>query len=653
MLNLARSLVLSLCLVAVCRAQSDLTQLNLQDLGKIEVTSASRKSESLAAAPAAIYVLTAEAIRQGGFRNLPDALRMVPGLYVAQTDAHIWQISARGFSDLNNNKMLVLVDGRSVYTPLYGGVYWDTLDIPLENIDRVEIIRGPGGTLWGANAVNGVINIVTKEAANAEGTLVSASVDKDEGYTTTVRYGGNIGTNAGYYVYGRTTYWEPYKSPTGARGANRMLLPQAGLRLDWNVGAKDSLSLEGGAYDGRMSSIDYISPIPVNALIKGNNALARWKHTFSSRSSSETTFYCDWYSRYGFPGESRNTCDLEVQHDYEINGRNSIIWGGTFNTTGDEVSQEGPWIPRLRRRSDVESGFVQYGFTVIPDRLRLVGGSKIEHNGYTGGEYQPQIRAVWTPLKSHSIWTSCSRAIRVPSRGESDLNLHLYIPNAGPGGMPVLFDVRGNTNLESERLRAYEVGYRFESKSFTADLATYYNDFANRLIQQQTISLSQAGLVMDYHYVNKGTAQSHGAELAAQWRPFSRWALSGAVTETRGSPDALEASPKHLFNIQSHFIATSRLTVETAMYRYSAVPLGRLVDYPTVPLQSVSSFDRLDFGGDWHLRPEWSIGVWGRNLQSPRHLETRNTIFGNFAGEVPRSVEFRLMWQHGEGSGKK
>ena len=200
-------LLLPVFLAVPCLAQSDLSELNLEQLAEIKVTSASKKSENLSTAPAAIYVLTGEAILNGGFRNLPDALRTVPGLYVAQTDAHIWQISARGFSDLYNNKMLVLVDGRSVYTPLYGGVYWDALDIPVDNIARVEIIRGPGGTLWGANAVNGVINIVTKQASDAQGTLVSATIDKDEGYTTTVRHGGMLGSKLGYYAYGRAIHY--------------------------------------------------------------------------------------------------------------------------------------------------------------------------------------------------------------------------------------------------------------------------------------------------------------------------------------------------------------------------------------------------------------------------------------------------------------
>lgn len=375
---------------------------------------------------------------------------------------------------------------------------------------------------------------------------------------------------------------------------------------------------------------------------------------FSPRSSSETFAYCDWYSRYSFPGESRNTCNVEVEHDFEIGPRHSLVWGGAFNTTGDDLAQDSFMFTRLRRRSDVESGFLQYSIMAVPGHLRLIGGTKLEHNDYTGLEYQPQVRAVWTPLKSHSFWTSVSRAIRVPSRGESDVSALIVVPQAGPGGLPVFFEIAGNNDLESEHLRAYEAGYRFAHTSFTLDFAAYYNDYSNRIVQQQTIALQPSGLTMDYHYVNSGGAQSHGAELSAQWRPIHRWTLTGGVTETRGSSDALQATPKHLFTLQSHFNVTPNVNLDTALYHHGAVPLRRLAEYPTVPLQSVASFDRLDFGGSWRLLPEWSVGVWGRDLQSPRHVETRNTIFGNVAGEVPRSVEFRLMWQHGgETPGKK
>jgi iron complex outermembrane recepter protein len=651
---LARLLLLVFFVAGPCFAQSDLSELNLEQLAEVKVTSASKKSESLSTAPAAIYVLTGDAILNGGFRNLPEALRTVPGLYVAQTDAHIWQISARGFSDLYNNKMLVLVDGRSVYTPLYGGVYWDALDIPVENIERVEIIRGPGGALWGANAVNGVINIVTKTAADAQGTVISATIDKDEGYTTTVRQGGMMGSKLGYYVYGRASLWEPFRAPGGAPIPNRLMLPQAGLRLDWSLNDKDVITLEGGAYDGRVRSTQFITPTPSTTILKGNNVVLRWKHQFSNRSSADTFAYCDWYSRYALPADSRHTCNIEFQHNFEWNTRNSLVWGGAFNSTKDNLVADSFMFTRLRRRNDVVSGFVQYGFALIPDRLLLIAGTKVEHNGYTGGEYQPQIRAVWTPRKQHAFWASISRAIRVPSRGESNLELRTDVPNVGPGGLPVLLEIYGSNDLRAERLHAYETGYRFETNSFTFDLAAYYNGYSNRIVQQQTMEMLPSGLLLDYSYINGAGAQSHGAELSVQWRPIERWMLSGALTETRGSPDALQATPRHLFNVQSRFQATNKLQFETSLYHYGAVPLGRLAEYPTVPLQSVPSFDRLDVGGTWHLFSEWTFGVGGRNLQSPRHIETRNTIFGNVAGQVPRSVEFRLIWQHGgEGRGKK
>lgn len=647
-------LILPVLFAGACFAQSDLSELNLEQLAEVKVTSASRTSESLSTAPAAIYVLTGDAILNGGFRNLPDALRTVPGLYVAQTDAHIWQISARGFSDLYNNKMLVLVDGRSVYTPLYGGVYWDALDIPPENIERVEIIRGPGGTLWGANAVNGVINIVTKHASDAQGTLVSAAIDKDEGYTTTVRHGGMLRSKLGYYAYGRASYWEPFRAPGGVPIPNRLMLPRAGLRLDWSLNDKNSITLQGGAYDGRMHSTQFLSLTPGTTVLKGNHVLLRWRHQFSNRSNADTFAYCDWYSRFSLPADSRNTCDVEFQHNFEWNPRNSLVWGAAFNTTGDNLAADSFMFTRLRRRNSVESAFVQYSFAIIPDRLRLITGTKIEHNGYTGGEYQPQVRAVWTPRQQHAVWVSVSRAIRVPSRGESDLDLRSTVPNAGPGGLPVFVEIYGSNDLGEERLRAYEAGYRYQTRAFTFDLATYYNGYDNRIVQRQTMTMLPSGLLLDYNYINGGGAQSHGAEIFAQWRPFERWGLAGSITETRGSPDALQATPRHLFNLRSHFQATSKLQFETSLYHYGAVPLGRLAEYPTVPMQAVPSFNRLDFGGTWHFLPEWTFGVWGRNLQSPRHVETRNTIFGNVAGQVPRSVEFKLSWEHGgEGRGKK
>jgi iron complex outermembrane receptor protein len=641
-----RLMRIGLCSFLFCTAglaQKDLADLSMEDLSNIQVTSASKKPEKLSEAPAAIYVLTGEDMRRSGFTNLPDALRVVPGLYVAQTNSHTWQISTRGFSDLNNNKMLVLVDGRSMYTPEFGSVFWDVLDLPLEDIDRVEIIRGPGGTLWGANAVNGVINIVTKNANETQGTMVSSSADPEEGYTTTVQYGGRIGSSLSYRIYGRASYGEPLHAPTGGDLPDHIGMPQAGVRVDWIASANDVLTLEAGAFDGRFRSTQLRdSTIAVTELLKGNHVVLHWKHTISDRSTTETLAYCDWYARFGAPGEMRNTCNLEFQHSYQFNRRHSLIWGGSFFTTGDDLTPDAASYSPERRRNNVVSGFAQYEVIVIPDRLRILAGSKLDHNGYTGVEYQPQIRAIWTPNKVHTGWASISRAVRAPARNTSDLQL--FLPVGQSNGLPVFFDIRGDPNLEAEKLKAYEIGYRYQPKqTLSFDLALYYNDYHSLItLQQPVMEILPSEIIFHQRFINGPAAETHGSELSTKWRPFSRWVLSAGITELRGSVDAVQASPHHIFNLQSHVDLPHKFEFDSALYGYGAVPLGGT---PPQPIQSVPAYQRVDVGLAWHPGPEWTFAVGGRNLQAERHRETRDTAFGNQAGEVARAVVFRLMWQ--------
>ncbi len=632
-----------LLLAAAASAAQDLGDASLEDLSNIQVTSASKKAEKLAQAPAAIYVITGEDIRRGGFTTLPEALRTVPGLYVARTNSHIWQVSTRGFSDLNNNKMLVLVDGRSAYTPELGSVFWDVLDIPLENIDRVEVIRGPGGTLWGANAVNGVINIVTKSADKAQGVLVSTSADIAEGYTSTVRYGGQVGSGVSYYVFGKASYWEPMASPSGGDLSDGFGMPQAGARMDWKVSDKDSLSIEGASFDSRFRSTVLQTTIPATYLLKGSNVVLHWKHKFSDRSDTDTTAYCDWYTRYGGPGESRNTCDFEFQHSYKFTNRHSLIWGGSFFTTGDDLTADAaPYTPE-QRRNNVVSGFAQYELAVIPDKLRVLAGSKLENNSYTGIEYQPQIRAVWTPVQQHTLWAAVSRAVRTPTRNNSDLQL--IFPVGQANGLPVFLNINGDPNLQSEKLKAYELGYRYQPKpTLSFDFAFFYNDYQSLIALQipPTTEVLPTQIILHEPFINGGAAETHGGELSAKWRPISHWEISAGVSELHGRTSAVQASPQHLANLQSHLDLPHHVELHSALYIYGHVPLGGA---PPQPIQDVPSFQRVDLGAEWHFQPEWALGVWGRNLQSDAHRETRDTAFSNQAGEVPRAVVFKLMWQ--------
>ncbi len=630
-----------LCLSVQGQTPADLTQLNIDDLANIQVTSASKKQENLAGAPAAIYVLTGDAIREGGFTTLPEALRMVPGLYVVQTNSHSWQISTRGFSGIDNRKMLVLVDGRSVYSPAFGGVFWDLQDIPLEDIDRVEVIRGPGGTLWGANAVNGVINVVTKAADRSQGITVSTSVDNRIGYSSLIQYGGRIGNSFHYRVYGKASYWEPFDSPTGQPLPNSFGLPQGGLRADWALSQKDSLSFAVGEANGRyQGSTEIGSPIQAE-LLKDTNLSLRWEHRISDRSSTDTFAYCDWDSHEAFPEEKQNTCDFEFQHNFAFNSRHSLIWGGSFLTTGLSVVD---FAPEYRRVTD-ESGFVQYEYVVLPERLRILTGSKFEGNPYSGIEYQPQVRVAWTPTQRHSVWGAFSRAVRDPSRSESDLGITQTIPSSS--GISVIH-IEGNPHLHSERVKAYELGYRFQPNAqLSLDISLYYNDYSELIVLLTSgvqVLPSQTIITQQFRNANPalgGTAQTHGFEVGSSWRVFRRWTLSPTVTEMRGSSNATSGVPKHLFGIQSRIDLVRSLRFDCGLYHYNALPPA--LGPPAIP--GVPTFNRIDLGLLWRPRSQWTMGVWGRNLQSDRHTEFVNDFFGGTAGEVPRSLSLKVIWQ--------
>ena len=465
-------------------SQGDLTQVSIESLMNIEVTSASRKTEALSAAPAAIFVITGEDIRRGGFSSVPDALRQVPGLHVAQQNAHLWVVAARGFGVFFNNKMLVLIDGRIVYTPTFGGVWWDVQDPPLDDIDRIEVIRGPGGTLWGANAVNGVINIITKESAKTQEALVSTSAGANEGYAAHVRYGGKAGEHLTYRIYGTSNYWLPSVNGSGAENYDTWAISQGGARFDWNASKKDVLTFDGEGYSGRDRdiSVDFDPQTATltaasNFVTKGGHLLGKWTHDFSERSKTDVLGYCDWTVRSDeYSGEDRDICDFELQHSYSFTNRQALTWGGSILTTGETpVENISVQFNPPYRRDTTYSAFAQYDVMVVPDKLRVIAGSKFEHNNYTGFEYQPQIRAVWTPKKTHTAWLALSRAVRTPTRVDSDVKTPVLLVSQAP---PTVLVLEGDPNLDSEVLHAYEAGYRYDWKQKLAvDVALYYNGY--------------------------------------------------------------------------------------------------------------------------------------------------------------------------------
>ena len=629
----------------------DLTKVSIEDLMNVEVTSASKKTERLSAAPAAIFVITGEELRRGGFSSVPDALRMVPGMHVSQQSSHVWQVSARGFSSFLNNKMLVLIDGRLVYALTFGGVWWDVQDPPLEDIERIEVIRGPGGTLWGANAVNGVINIITKESAKTQGALVLASAGVNEGYAARLRYGGMVGKDFAYRIYGMSNYWLPTVDPTGAELNDTWNISQVGVRFDWKTSPKDTVTFEGEGYAGRIrdffEALSPTAPEPddnTNFAVSGGHFLVRWKHSMNERSATDVLGYCDWTDRSDiFAGESRDVCDIELQHTYSFTASQALTWGGSILTSGQTGLNTFAvnYVP-LSRRDTTYSAFLQYDITLAPDKFRVIAGSKFEYNNYTRFEYQPQIRAVWTPKKSQSVWAAFSRAVRTPSRAESDA----HEASAQVSDIPPTFVFfTGNPKLISEEVHAYELGYRYEWKQkFAFDAAAYYNGYEHLIgvgpLGPPTVNASPFYIAIPLLAANVGGGQTHGLELYFKYTPIRRWTVSTGITELRGNSvpalntPAVANDPRHLVNVQSRLDLTQHVNFDAAYYYYDAIS-------PSLP-----PVNRVDAGLSTRPLRGFTFSIWGRNLQAARHQEAIGVVPQVVqVGEIRRSVVFKLIWE--------
>jgi iron complex outermembrane recepter protein len=636
----------------------DLISMSIEDLASIQVTSASKKSESLSAAPAAIFVITGEDIRRGGFSSVPEALRTVPGLYVVQQSSHVWLVTARGFSSEFNDKMLVLIDGRLVYSPTFGGVFWDVQDPPLEEIDRIEVIRGPGGTLWGANAVNGVINIITKEAAKTQGMLTASSAGFNEGYAARVRYGGKVGEGFAYRIFGTSNDWLPTVDTTGARNYDAWSITQGGMRFDWATSPKDTVTFDGQGYSGRIRDVqsNFIptsaAPVQVDSsgVVKGGHVLGRWKHAFSDRSNLDVLGYCDWTGRFSSAlTENRDTCDLEVQHRYSITPRHALTWGGSILTTAETWNDTftNRFVPAYQRETTY-SAFLQYDVVLAPDKFRLIAGSKLENNPYTGFEYQPQIRAVWTPYKRHTLWAAVSRAVRTPDRLDEDiLDRTMQINPSPPPPEFLLFT--GKPNVKSEVLYAFEAGYRYQwMQKFSVDATAFYNLY-NDLIGASApgnpiVNPSPFFIDIPISVINEQGGQTHGLELFLKYTPVRRWTVSAGVTELRGVSaagtafPALTNNPEHEANIQSKLDLTKFVNLDASYYYNDAI------SHQLPPL------NRLDVGFSTKSIHGFTFSLWGKNLQQDRHKEAIPQLF--LGGDIPRSVVFKMIWEPGEGSRK-
>lgn len=642
----------------------DLTDVSLEDLMNVQVTSVARKEQSLSKAGAAVFVITQEDIRRSGATNIPDLLRMVPGVEVAQIDAGSWAVSIRGFNDRYANKVLVLIDGRTVYSPDFSGVEWDEQDVPLEDIDRIEVIRGPGGTVWGANAVNGVISITTKTAKATKGGLVSAGGGSQETANGLAQYGDSLGANGAYRFFGRYSNTGSTEFPDRASAGDGWHLSHGGFRADWTLSPNDSLSVEGDMLETAGS--ETLTTLFSNAIQSGErtldspsavtsaDVLGRWTHTLSNGSDVSVQTYYDRDDRttWGIR-DILNTVDLDVQHHLKLGRRHDVVWGGGVRFTKDS-STPGYAITLLPLYpTDHLANLFFQDEIALGHSLSLTVGSKLEHNTYTGFEYEPSAQLVWTATDRQTLWLSGARAIRQPARLDGAINIDYGTEPLGDGAF-ALVKIVSNTHLKAEELRNIELGYRAQLSDQVSFDATAFLSFYYSLRTQETGTPfinpdpSAPYLVIPIQIDNLGSGRSYGGELSANWKVSRRWKLSSGYSllnlNTRVAPGSQDttlaalaaSSPQNQFQVRSLLNVSRHLEWDGS--------LGYVGELPNGGLGSTPSYTRLDTRLGWHLGESAELSLVGQNLLTPQHLEF-HPVYPVLPTLVDRRVLAKLTWR--------
>ncbi len=624
------------CAVYPATASDELLQMSLEDLMSMQVTGVNKRAEPLGKAAAAVFVLTAEDIRRSGARTIAQALRLVPGLHVAQTNAQSYLVASRGFNQSSSGKLEVVIDGRSAYTPLNATVFWDVLDTYLPDIERIEVIRGPGGTVWGANAVNGVINIVTRSASETVGQVLTVGGGTQERGFASFRSGAKVGKNGHVRFYAKALERSALELEGGRPASDGQVLRQGGLRSDWNLSDGGQMTGSADIYQG--DSSDQNGPTEV----RGGNAALGWSRKWMEGANTSARLSLDTYDRQipGVYGEERETLDLELQHNLAAIGRHQFTVGAGFRFTSDETA--GPpavviFAPQNRSTRKF-SGFVQDRISFAAGRGTLDLGSKIEHNDYSGTEWQPGLRLGWEFNQSWYGWGAIARAVRTPTRLDHDVALFCAAQFAAIlGCTPGTILPQGSPNFESETLLAYELGIRGNATDeLLLELAVFFNDYSDLR------SRESAGFTSGFENRFKGVG--YGGETNLRWRPHKNFSLNAYysyleidldppqgnadfTTEgtVEGSSPAHQAGLVASWNIAPRWLATSQL---------------RYVD--ELAHGSVPAYTELDLGLRWQMRPTVDLFLAGQNLLDSRHPE-----FGELPDrpEVVRGVYASLTWR--------
>jgi iron complex outermembrane recepter protein len=647
------------------QAQSDpntLADAKIEDLMNMEVTSASKTGQKLSETANAIFVITQEDIRNSGATNVPDLLRMVPGIDVAQINASSWAISARGLNEEFANELLVLVDGRSVYTPLTGGVYWNVQDFVLEDIDRIEVICGPGAAIWGANAVDGVINIITKRAQDTKGALATVGGGSADRIMGEDRYGGSSG-KLNYRIFTTVREENSLVEPPGGSARDGWNLVHGGFRTDTDVSSRDKLTVQGDLYEGQQGEAAYallsltspaINRVNGHFNQSGGNILGRWEHQFSTSSDISISYYHDQLSWIGFSyGERRRTDDISIQRHFQWGERQDIVGGAEYRYTADRT--EGNQVAYFVPANDSEplfSLFLQDSIALAPHRLTLTGGAKLEHNAFSGFDWEPDIRIAWTPDERHTIWAAISKADRVPARVDTDLrsDVDAFLE---PSGIAAVVRNYGNPNVRPELLTAYEAGLRSQvRKTLSLSVSTFFNSYSKELSSEPGAPFLESNpapthLVYPIYTANNVFGESDGLEASASWKVLRWWSVSPGYSlvqihfhattgndDTDTAPETNGSSPEHQAQLRSHFQLPNHFNFDWNTY---------FVD--RLPAQQVPAYTRLDLQLTRRIGKEWQISAVGQNLLGYHHTEFQSSpvIFGS--SDAKRAVFVKLAWQ--------
>jgi len=641
-------------------SQPDLTTASLEDLMNVEVTSASRREQRAADIPAAVYVITRDDIRRSGLTSVPELLRLAPGVEVARIDSSKWAVTIRGSNHRFSDKLLVLVDGRTVYTRQFSGVHWDTLNVMIEDIDRIEVVRGPGGAVWGANAVNGVINIITKSATETQGPAIRASLGNNDGRSVAARYGGTKDAMS-YRVYVDSAQHPHTMLDESTAGEDDWTALKVGTRLDWHRG-EDRVTAQADVARSdsnfRFNFPDGVVAPPLGWPLQLNpsdatrgSALARWTREAGNGRTFEAQGFFEITERdEGFQHYDSKTYDADLKY-HARQGRHDLVSGVGFRETREHSDPTfalvfTPEPPPLR----VFNLFVQDEVRTFGDRLRLTGGVKFEHETLSSWSVQPTGRALWSISDRQRVWGAASRAIRTPSVVNRFARVN-FTSFPSESGLPIVVSILGNPDYQSEETFSVEGGYRFERRPLSLDVSLFANHHdrlptLEPLPPQVELTYGRPSILVASRFANLMEADTRGVEIAGRWSSAAWWRIDATYTYFRFTPHPDPAStaetnarddgntPNHQWSLRPAVTLGTRVDLNATVLR-----VGRIASL------EVPAYTRADVRAEWKVTGRWSLVFAGQNLFGDPHAEFAGAELATTPMLIPRQINGRLVWR--------